>query len=141
MSLLNLFSSEKKQSKEKRQNPTEDANHYHMEQRTHPIRLIFPMPKVEGSVGGGGSVYNGSGGGLVEGYTGTKYQLMVFFETGDGGWRWQIFDIEDIRELLKFTDDESHVIVQYQCADSDNHVMNIFYDGIYINRHWQQTGR
>ena len=112
-----------------------------MEKRTYPIRLIFPMPTVNGEVHGGVSVSNGGGGGSVSGSTYTKYGLMIFYETGNGGWTWEIIDTEDIHELFHFTDEESHVVVQYQCADSDNHIMNTFYDGIYVNRHWQQTGR
>ncbi len=119
----------------------EDACHYHMEKRTYPLRMIFPMPTVLGEVHGSVGVSGGNGGGSVSGSTYTKYGLMIFYETENGGWAWQIFDSEDIRELLKFTDEESLVVVQYQRADSDNHIMNTFYDGIYVNRHWQQTGR
>ncbi len=119
----------------------EDVSYYHMEKRTHPIRMIFPMPKVYGSVSGGGYVDNGHGSVSVSGSTNTEYGLLIYFETDNEHWRWQYFDAEDISELLKFTDEESHVIVQYQCANSDNHIIKIFYDGVYVNRHWQQTGR
>lgn len=143
MSFLGFLSDDnkKKQIEEAKKKREEDASHYHMEKRIHPIRLIFPMPNVIGQVSGGVSVSGGNGGGSVSGSTYTKYGLMIFYETWDGGWRWEVFDAEDISELLKFTDEESHVVVQYQCADSDNHIMKTFYDGVYVNRHWQQTGR
>lgn len=119
----------------------EEASDYHMEKRIHPIRMIFPMPKVYGSVGGGGFVDNGIGHVSVSGSTATQFGLLIYFETGNEHWRSQFFDAEDISELLMFTDEESHVIVQYQCANSDNHIIKVFYDGVYVNRHWQQTGR
>ncbi len=138
MSLSSFFTSDKKkQAEETQKKRKEDANHYHMKKRTFPIRLIFPMPNVAGTVQG----KIGYGNGWVSGSTNTKYGLMIFYETENGGWSWEFFDIEDIHELFNFTDEESHVVVQYQCADSDNHIMNTFYDGIYVNRHWQQTGR
>ena len=148
MSLSSLFTfltktdaNEKKQAKEEKKKREEDASHYHMVKRTYSIRLIYPMPNVTGSVSGGGAVSGGSGSVSVSGSTYTTYQLMIFYETEGGQCTWQIFDTQDIKELLKFTDDESHVVVQYQCADSDNHIMNIFYDAVYVNRHWQQVGR
>lgn len=138
MSLSSFFTSDKKKQAEAMQKKRkEDATHYHMEKRRFPIRMIFPMPTVTGTVDGG----VGGGNGWVSGSTNTKYGLMIFYETGNGGWAWEIIDTEDIHELLHFTDDESHVVVQYQCANSDNHIMNTFYEGVYVNRHWQQTGR
>lgn len=120
--------------KSKSNNKTEQ--NYHMVKRTFPIRMIFPMPTVAGEVYG--SVVNG--GGSVSGSVNTRYGLMIFYERENGGWRYQIFDSDDLVELMHYTDEESHVVVQYQCSNSDNTIIKTFYDGIYINRYWQHHG-
>lgn len=143
MSLLDFItgsSEQKKKEKAWKEKCKQDAAHWHTETRRYPIRMIFPMPNVQGSVSGGGYICDGKGSLNVSGHTYTKYGLMVFYETETGA-KVQILDQSDVIELVGFTDEESHVIVRYMLADSDNRIIDTFYDAVYLNRHWQQPGR
>jgi len=144
MSLLDYITGESEQKKREKawqQKCQQDAIHWHVDTRTYPIRMIFPMPLVLGAVTGGGSVYQGSGSISVAGKTETFCGLVIYYEREDGRMEWAFFRPDSVNELLCFTDEESHIIVKYQCADSDNSLIKQFYGGIFVNRHWQQTGR